>query len=118
MQGADFNAAEAKKAKQDGAVLVKNSGRGERKGDARLHGYLLDYKFTERKSFACNVEAFKKHEKDAWREGYEPIIIAIFDGYKDKSIAMIDWEVLKNLFDEIIDLKDQLRDEEERRANE
>jgi hypothetical protein len=95
--GADFNEEEYRQAKRDGATLRKNSGRGQRKGDAQLGDYLLDYKFTEKGSYALNFEAFEKHAKDAWSERLEPIVV-VCPGAK-RNYAIIDWEHLKELME-------------------
>jgi hypothetical protein len=97
--GADYNRAEELRARKDGATLVKNSGRGMRKGDARIGSTLIDYKFTESKSFSINVEKFKEFEKQAYKEGYDPVIVAIFEAHKGKAIAMVDWDELRELLE-------------------
>lgn len=86
---------ERREAKKDGAKLVKNSGRGLRKGDATLGRYLVDYKHYA-KSFTLSSEAWNKHAKDAWKDNYrEPLIILKFaDGTK---LAIVDWNIFKEL---------------------
>jgi hypothetical protein len=97
MEGADYNKLEKKKAAKDGAALVKNSGRGMNKGDAKTDQLLIDYKFTGKNSYSINHGAWRKHELDAVRCGREPVIVAIFTEHKDKSLAIVDWEYLKEL---------------------
>lgn len=103
MKGADYNELEKRLAKKDGAELVKNSGRGQRKGDARRGEMLIDYKFTEASSFAINAKAFAKHEKDAWTEGYEPVIVSVFENHSSRTLAIVDWSYLKRLYDDLQD---------------
>ncbi len=79
-------------ARRDGATLVANSGRGVRKGDARFGNLLIDYKFTQAKSFAVNRDAFNKHDKDAFNEGMEPVIVVVFDEVNRR--AVVDWNYL------------------------
>jgi hypothetical protein len=105
MNGAEYNDLEKRQAKKDGAVLVKNSGRGERKGDARRGTLLVDYKYTGHQSFAINVKAWDKHAKDAWTEGYEPCIVPIFQSHGGKCLAIVDWDWLKNELDELEELR-------------
>ena len=86
---------ESKEAAKDGASLVTNSGRGKEKGDAKLPGYLLDYKHNE-KTFTLTVENWHKHRRDAWKDNYrEPVISVVFgDGTK---VAIIDWQIFMDL---------------------
>lgn len=110
MKGADFNKEEKKMAKRDHATVVKNSGRGERKGDARTDDFLIDYKFTSKDSFALNLEKFTKHEKDAWKEQRFPVIVTVFTERGNKSIAMLEWDTLKDMLQEMQEEIDYLRD--------
>jgi hypothetical protein len=89
---------ESKEAAKDGASLVANSGRGKDKGDARLPGYLLDYKHNE-KTFTITAENWSKHRKDAWKDRYrEPVISVVFgDGTK---LAIIDWQIFMDFIGE------------------
>ena len=97
----DYNRSEELKARKDGAKLVKNSGRGMNKGDAIYRDiYMVDYKFTEKASYSLNLAKFKELEKQATRQGMDPITVAVFECYNDKSIAMIDWDLLKEILDE------------------
>src|SRR5687767_3817092 len=101
----DYNRKEELKARRDGAELVKNSGRGMRKGDAKYQNFKIDYKFTEAKSFTLNIDKFKSHEKDAWREGFEGCFVTVFDKYNEKAIAIVDWDILKSILDDYDELK-------------
>lgn len=94
---ADYNRAEELQAKRDGAKLVANSGRGMRKGDARLGNLLIDYKFTLSKSYSLNLEQYEKFAKQAFIEGMTPVTVAVFEGNKGRTIAMVDWDYLKEL---------------------
>ena len=104
--GADFNRLEELRARRDGADLVKNSGRGMRKGDARRGSFLIDYKFTEKKSYALNIEAVNAFSKQAYSEGYTPVIVAVFEEHKSRAIAMIDWDLLMEMHDRIKELEE------------
>lgn len=82
---------ERREAKRDGAVPVKNSGRGFKKGDAVQDGeWLVDYKHNEL-SFTLKSTAWAKHSKDAWNDGqFKPLIKVIFgDG---RMVAILDWD--------------------------
>lgn len=91
------NRKELEQARKDNADLVKNSGRGMNKGDATLGKYMVDYKFTEKNSYALNLEKFKALEKQAWREDKEAITVAVFEEHRGRTIAMIDWDILKEM---------------------
>lgn len=104
------NALEKKRAKKDGAKVVKNSGRGIAKGDASTDTFLIDYKFTEKISFSINIEKWRKHELDAYKSNKEPVIVVIYEQNK-RALAILDWELLKELEDvhnENEDLKEEL----------
>lgn len=95
------NRKEEVKARKDGAKLVKNSGRGMNKGDATYKGiYMVDYKFTEKASYSVNLAKFKALEKQAWAENQEAITVAVFETHGDKSLAIIDWDLLMQILDE------------------
>lgn len=98
----DYNLLEKKQAKLDGAKLVKNSGRGMKKGDAIWHELLLDYKFTEGKSFSLNNKAFQKHLADARLDGDRigTYVIIFQEEPFDKKYAIVDWEWLKSLYED------------------
>ena len=85
---------EKRLAKMDGAKLVKNSGRGYEKGDAKLPPFLIDYKETP-KSFTLNWAAWRKHANDAWDQGHqEPVIVVVLT---EATLAIVDWEILKSM---------------------
>lgn len=93
----NYNRKEQLMARKDKAELIKNSGRGMRKGDATFLNCKVDYKFTEAKSFSLNIDKFKNHEKDSYREGYEGCFVVVFENYNDKQVAIIDWDLLKDI---------------------
>jgi len=91
----DINRLEKKEAKEDGAQVVPNSGRGNAKGDARYPKYLIDYKFPA-KTFTLSLQAWKKHAKDSWQENMrDPLIIIKFDD--GTKLAVIEWELIADV---------------------
>jgi len=90
---------ERREAKLDQARPVKNSGRGERKGDAVLNNqFLIDYKHNA-KSFVLSKKNWDKHAKDAWNDGhYEPLIKVIFDD--NSAVAIIEWNTFKEFLND------------------
>lgn len=88
---------EKEEAKKDKAKLVKNSGRGFKKGDAQFHKFLLDYKHNE-SSFTLTKKAWVKHRKDAWNDNHKyPCISVIFGEHSDTKVAIIEWDVFLEL---------------------
>jgi hypothetical protein len=85
---------------RDGAKAQKNSGRGKyQKGDAKMDGYLVDYKEYE-KSFSVSKDVWLKICTDAMRSGkeLEPVIKLILG--KDQGLtrlAIISWEEFERL---------------------
>lgn len=106
--GADYNKLEAKQAKRDGAVVVANSGRGMRKGDARTDDFLIDYKFTEKASYSLGVKDYQKFKIQSYSDGdRQPVVVVIFDQFKEE-VAMVDWQYLKDLVGENTEMKFRL----------
>lgn len=87
---------EKRESKLDNARPVKNSGRGEKKGDAVYKDkFLIDYKHNA-KSFTLNKKNWDKHAKDAWNDGhFEPLIKVVFAD--NSSVAIIEWNTFKEL---------------------
>jgi hypothetical protein len=97
---------EQREIKLDGAKPVKNSGRGEQKGDAILpvgdknsyDDFLIDYKHYEN-TFSISRTAWKKHSKDAWNSSHKtPLIKVVYDD-AGIELAIIDWDVFLNLIE-------------------
>ena len=90
---------EKREAALDGAKLVKNSGRGDKKGDATLTygdwNFLIDYKHYA-KNFGLKKDAWLKHAKDSWNNNhYSPLIKVVFED--NTSVAILDWEDFQEL---------------------
>ena len=86
---------ESREAKKDGAKLVKNSGRGESKGDARLdspngvYSWLIDYKHYEN-TFSVSRPNWDKLSKDAWNDNHRsPLIKVVYDNGME--LAILNW---------------------------
>ena len=91
---------EREEAKRDGAKPVKNSGRGFRKGDATLGDFVLDYKHNGA-SFTLTRKNWIKMRKDAWNSNYKyPCISVVLGEDSDVKVAIIDWDLFKQLIDE------------------
>lgn len=82
---------EKREAKLDGAVPVKNSGRGFKKGDAVLDSeWLIDYKHNE-KTFTLKESSWSKHSKDAWNNDQQKPLIKVVFG-NGRMVAIVDWD--------------------------
>jgi hypothetical protein len=97
----NYNKLEKNEAKKDNVSLVKNSGRGFEKGDAKIDQFLIDYKFNA-KSFQLSLVNWKKLTRDAWNEDHRSPIISIKfeDGTK---LAILDW----NYFIDYLEIKNE-----------
>jgi hypothetical protein len=103
--GAEYNWDEKRQAKKDGAVVVSNSGRGQNKGDAVREPLCIDYKNTDKASRSISMAEWKKHAKDSWQRGLEPVLVSIFRMHDGKGLATVDWDWLKATMDELEELK-------------
>ena len=83
-------------AKDIGAKLIKNSGRGRKKGDMQWKDFVIDVK--EGKSFALTEASWAKMCTDTYKNGiqYEPMILRVLpNGAK---IACIPFDFLEELY--------------------
>ncbi len=97
-------------AKKINAKLVANSGRGFKKGDCSTEELLIDFKETEARSYSIKLSGFRKHQKDAWREGKEAAIVVCFEQDNGRLLAIIDWHYLQELMDDRDTLKGMERE--------
>lgn len=88
---------EKEEIKKDKAKAIKNSGRGFKKGDASLFRFLVDYKHNG-KSFTLSHKNWLKMKKDSWNSNYKyPCISVVLGVDSETKVAIIDWEVFKEL---------------------
>ena len=106
--GAEFNDEERRQAKRDGAVLVKNSGRGQRKGDAIMGNLMIDYKFTGKNSYTINRAKLNDFRRQAWTEDKDPVTVVIFTDGKQEEYAICDWQYLMDLKRDYDELKGRM----------
>lgn len=92
---ADWNAAERRQAKKDGAKTVKNSGRGKIKGDATHGEFVVDYKHRS-KSFSMTEKEWAKLCKDAWSNGNRYPLMKIIYG-EGREVAILDWHLFMEM---------------------
>lgn len=90
---------EKEEIKKDKAKGVKNSGRGIKKGDATLNKFLVDYKHNG-KTFTLTLENWLEHRKNAWNSNYRyPCISVVFGEHSDTKVAIVEWEVFRELIE-------------------
>lgn len=94
---------EAEVAKKAGLKLVKNSGRGMKKGDFLWRHFIGDIK--EGKSLTFNESVWGKICSDTYTYGigHAPMILRVLP--KGQMIACIELSELKALYDEIDELR-------------
>lgn len=106
----DYNKQEKVEAKRDGAVLVKNSGRGDEKGDAKLDvgdwRFLVDYKHYDN-TFSVSKTAWKKLKLDAWNSKHRSPLIKLVYNDTNTELAIIEWEIFKAMLEELEEYRKQ-----------
>ena len=84
--------------KSIGATPVKNSGRGQKKGDGTLDNFMVDVKESG-KSFTLNESVWAKACGDALTHtDLDPLLLVVLGG--QTRLAVIEWDVLEVLLHE------------------
>jgi hypothetical protein len=94
---------EKSESRRDGARLVKNSGRGQVKGDATWKDFVVDYK-EYGKSFSINQDAWAKICTDAMKNdrNKSPLLkLIIGTGQKKVRLAVIEFAVLEDMVERL-----------------
>jgi len=92
---------EKSESKRIGAKQHKNSGRGIKKGDATWNNFTVDFK-ENKKSFTLNQDVWAKATTDAIKNNNDPAIVVILgDGNKKVRLAIIEFDLLSSLIDEV-----------------
>jgi hypothetical protein len=82
------------------AQPVKNSGRGQKKGDAIFHQFTVDFKEYP-KGFTVNQENWAKATTDAMKNKNDPAIIVVLgEGNKKTRLAIIELSILEQLLED------------------
>jgi hypothetical protein len=86
--------------KRIGAKQIKNSGRGQKKGDASWRNFIVDFKEVG-KSFTLNQDVWAKATTDALKSNADPAIVVVMgdSGHKTR-LAIIEMAVLEQLIEE------------------
>lgn len=93
---------EKNESKRIGAKQHKNSGRNTKKGDATWHNFTVDFKEVA-KSFTVNSDVWAKVVTDSIKNNNDPMIVIILgSGNKKVRLALLEFNLLEQLVDDII----------------
>jgi hypothetical protein len=89
--------------KRINATAHKNSGRGNKKGDATWKSFVIDIK-EAKKSFTLNEKVWAKITTDAIKSGIDKspaLIIVLGDGPKKTRLLVAELSVIEDLVDRV-----------------
>ena len=89
--------------KRISAKAHKNSGRGNKKGDATWESFIVDIK-EAKKSFTLNEKVWAKITTDAIKAGIDKspaLIIVLGDGSKKTRLFISEFSVIEDLVDRV-----------------
>ena len=69
----------AKSLSRGRAKLTPNSGAGKIKGDIHFGNFLIEHKFTDKRSYILKLDMLRKTEREALEAGKEPKWILTID---------------------------------------
>jgi hypothetical protein len=91
---------ERSETKRLGAKPVKNSGRGQKKGDAIFENFTVDFKEYP-KGFTVNQDNWAKATTDAMKNKNDPAIIVVLgEGSRKTRLAIIELSLLEQLLED------------------
>lgn len=91
---------EKSESKRLGARQTKNSGRGNKKGDATWENFTVDFKEYP-KGFTVNQDNWAKASTDAVKNGNDPAIIVVLgEGSRKTRLAIIELSLLEQLLED------------------
>jgi hypothetical protein len=91
---------EKSESKRLGAKQTKNSGRGNKKGDATWENFTVDFKEYP-KGFTVNQDNWAKAATDAVKNGNDPAIVVILgEGSRKTRLAIIELSLLEQLLED------------------
>jgi hypothetical protein len=90
---------EKSEGKRIGAKLIKNSGRGQKKGDASWHNFIVDFKEVG-KSFTLNKDVWAKATTDALKSNKDPAIVIVLGETSKTRLAVIELSLLEQMLEE------------------
>lgn len=89
--------------KKIGAMAHKNSGRGNKKGDATWESFVIDIK-EAKKSFTLNEKVWAKITTDAIKSGINKspaLVVVLGEGPKKIRLVVAEFSVIEELVDRI-----------------
>lgn len=89
--------------KKIGAMAHKNSGRGNKKGDATWESFVIDIK-EAKKSFTLNEKVWAKITTDAIKAGIDKspaLVVVLGDGPKKIRLVVTEFSVIEDIMDRI-----------------
>jgi hypothetical protein len=91
---------EKSESKRLGAKQNKNSGRGNKKGDATWENFTVDFKEYP-KGFTVNQDNWAKAVTDAIKNGNDPAIVVVLgEGSRKTRLAIIELSLLEQLLED------------------
>lgn len=91
---------EKSESKRLGAKQNKNSGRGNKKGDATWENFTVDFKEYP-KGFTVNQDNWAKAVTDAIKNGNDPAIVVVLgEGSRKTRLAIIELSILEQLLED------------------
>lgn len=90
---------EQSESKRLGAKQIKNSGRGQKKGDAIWENFIVDFKEVG-KSFTLNKDVWAKAVTDALKSNGDPAIVVVIGKTQKTRLAVIELSLLEQLLEE------------------
>lgn len=82
-----------------GAKQIKNSGRGQKKGDASWHNFIVDFKEYP-KGITVNQEIWAKAVTDAMKSNGDPALILVLgEGNRKTRLAVIELSLLEQMIE-------------------
>lgn len=102
---------ERSESKRIGAKQHKNSGRGNKKGDATWQDFIVDFKEVA-KSFTLNESVWGKIVTDAILSGTDKspaLIVVLGEGKKKVRLAIVELALLEQMLEELNGREDDTR---------
>jgi hypothetical protein len=90
---------ERSESKRINAKQIKNSGRGQVKGDASWHNFVIDFKEVGR-SFTLNKDVWAKAVTDALKSNADPAIVVVLGETQKTRLAVIELSLLEQILEE------------------
>lgn len=92
---------ERSESKRIGAKQIKNSGRGQKKGDATWHNFVVDFKEYP-KGITVSQEVWAKAVTDAMKSNADPALILVLgEGNQKTRLAVVELSLLEQMIEDL-----------------